>query len=456
MTPDVDVAVVGAGMAGLTAAHELRRCGVDVRLFEERPHVGGRMHSFRREGYTLDEGAEQISPRGYRATWELLARFGFGRDEVPEIGNPIGMWRAGQVHTGVADPGAVLRGAGLRPRARLDLARVLARIGRRGDAFDPDRPEATPLADTTLSEWCRQFHPDLHDYLFQPVSGCFFGWNTARSTAAPALSLLGSVGPARAWRTYRDGMDSLARRLATGIDVEFGSAVREVVADGDTSRLVFDDRTITARSVLLCVPAPIAAELYVNPPRDELPFLTACTFTPVLKVSCMLERPLGPVGSTSPYVLLTPDAEEEVLSGVIFDHAKHIGRVPPGRGLLSLMADPRITPGLLEEPEHRVVERLTRAAAAYVPGLDAATRTSFVHSFRHGLPEATPEALRSRAHFAARPPGPVDYAGDWITLRPASEGAVRSGAEVASRTLRRLRSRPATLSNAEEKVRETA
>ncbi|MET9870451.1 FAD/NAD(P)-binding protein, partial [Streptomyces sp. NPDC006386] len=125
MSPDLDVAVVGAGMAGLTTAHELRRAGLKVRVFEEQEHVGGRMHSFRQDGYIIDEGAEQISDQGYRATWELLARLGVPDHDVPRIGRSIGVWRAGRAHPGVADRSAVLTGAGLSPRARFDLARLL-------------------------------------------------------------------------------------------------------------------------------------------------------------------------------------------------------------------------------------------------------------------------------------------------------------------------------------------
>ncbi|WP_202442557.1 FAD-dependent oxidoreductase, partial [Streptomyces sp. SID6137] len=53
MTPELDVAVVGAGIAGLTAAHELRRAGLSVRVYERLPDVGGRMRSLRHQGWTI-------------------------------------------------------------------------------------------------------------------------------------------------------------------------------------------------------------------------------------------------------------------------------------------------------------------------------------------------------------------------------------------------------------------
>jgi monoamine oxidase len=42
-----DVVIVGAGMAGLTAAHLLRNAGHRVRILEASDHVGGRVHTFR-------------------------------------------------------------------------------------------------------------------------------------------------------------------------------------------------------------------------------------------------------------------------------------------------------------------------------------------------------------------------------------------------------------------------
>ncbi|MGW7527304.1 NAD(P)/FAD-dependent oxidoreductase [Streptomyces sp. NPDC054783] len=445
MSPDLDVAVVGAGVAGLTTAHELRRAGLEVRVFEERAYVGGRMHSFRHDGYVIDEGAEQIPERGYRATWELLARLGVPDHHVPRIGKAIGVWRDGCAHPGVADPAALLSGAGLAPRARLDLGRFLAWTALHRRAFDGDHPERTPVGTDTVAQFARRYHRDVHDYLFQPVAGCFFGWDTARSAAAPLISLLNDVGPISGWRTYHDGMDLLARRLADGLDIAAGTPVHEVVDDGDGVRLHGPAGTVKARAAVLCVPAPVAARLHGKAPEDEQAFLAACTFTPTLKVSCLLDRPLAPVSRRPLYALLAPDAEDDVLSGIIVDHVKHPGRAPAGKGLLTLMADPRRIPELRGASSAETAERLVRAATRYVPGLDVAHRRHFVHAFTHGLPEATPEALQRRLRFMARPLRPVEYAGDWVMLRPASEAAVRSGALAASRVLSRLH--PAPTSN---------
>ena len=72
------VAVAGAGLAGLSAADELRRAGAEVTVLEARERVGGRVWSRRLDnGAVVEMGAEYILP-GNTAVRELAARFGLG------------------------------------------------------------------------------------------------------------------------------------------------------------------------------------------------------------------------------------------------------------------------------------------------------------------------------------------------------------------------------------------
>ncbi|MFF1674317.1 amine oxidase, partial [Nocardiopsis flavescens] len=64
----------------------------------------------------------------------------------------------------------------------------------------------------------------------------------------------------------------------------------------------------------------------------------------------------------------------------------------------------------------------------------ARVRRTVAHRFRHGLPLPGPEALAARPAFTGRPPAAVEYAGDWTSLRPCSEGAVASAFTAAERT----------------------
>lgn len=58
------VAIVGCGMAGLSAARLLSRAGYQIVIYEKSRGVGGRMATRRVNGCTLDHGAQVIKPDG--------------------------------------------------------------------------------------------------------------------------------------------------------------------------------------------------------------------------------------------------------------------------------------------------------------------------------------------------------------------------------------------------------
>src|SRR5699024_8685902 len=73
---DSDVIVIGAGLAGLSAARRLRRLGHSVTVLEARDRVGGRTESGKlSDGQWIDLGAQWIGP-GQDRMYELAGRLG--------------------------------------------------------------------------------------------------------------------------------------------------------------------------------------------------------------------------------------------------------------------------------------------------------------------------------------------------------------------------------------------
>ncbi|GIV60954.1 MAG: FAD-dependent oxidoreductase [Rhodothermaceae bacterium] len=57
------VAVIGAGLSGLTAASTLHRAGLPVRIFDKGRGPGGRMSRRRQDGFHFDHGAQYFTAR---------------------------------------------------------------------------------------------------------------------------------------------------------------------------------------------------------------------------------------------------------------------------------------------------------------------------------------------------------------------------------------------------------
>ena len=75
-----DVVVLGAGLAGLSAARELTESGLDFVVLEARDRVGGRTYTvpFEAAGCSVDLGAEWVAPGHHSALVAELARYGIG------------------------------------------------------------------------------------------------------------------------------------------------------------------------------------------------------------------------------------------------------------------------------------------------------------------------------------------------------------------------------------------
>ena len=62
MTKQVEVAIIGAGLAGLSCAIELQKNKIDFQIFEASDGVGGRVRSDVIDGFTLDRGFQLYNP----------------------------------------------------------------------------------------------------------------------------------------------------------------------------------------------------------------------------------------------------------------------------------------------------------------------------------------------------------------------------------------------------------
>ncbi len=82
-TGDVEIAIVGAGAAGIAAARLCRAAGVSVAVLEARGRIGGRAVTVRLGGHQVDLGAHwlhagDLNPlvRIGRVSGALIAEFG--------------------------------------------------------------------------------------------------------------------------------------------------------------------------------------------------------------------------------------------------------------------------------------------------------------------------------------------------------------------------------------------
>lgn len=234
--------VVGAGLAGLVAADELARAGVEVVVLEARSRVGGRVWSRRLEnGAVVEMGAEYILP-GNTAILELVDRFG------------LGLWDKG-MNYGWRDPRG---GTGT---THEELAAAVASAERALAAGAGTGQSARDfLAELDIPAGAREA------ILARVEISCA---NTADRVAASDLSGVAHID--------REPSPSIAggnQRLPLALAGELGDAVRldsavQALAWGDRVRVDTATGSIDADVAVVAVPASVLATIAFDPPLPE-------------------------------------------------------------------------------------------------------------------------------------------------------------------------------------------
>jgi predicted NAD/FAD-binding protein len=213
LNPPTAVAVIGAGLAGLTAARRLRDAGCDVVVYEARGRVGGRTHSVSDGflgGQHADLGAELV-PAGYRALQRLAADVGV------ELSDLVSYERAGEWKTSL--------------EAYLESGRLI--IGGElleGGAFDMLDQEIR----SALAQWVRRAH--LSPAAIGAIKSVARMLTQADLHQLDGEHYLFSQRPMRGARRVVGGTDMLARALADGLDVRLDTPVRRVRQGGGSPR----------------------------------------------------------------------------------------------------------------------------------------------------------------------------------------------------------------------------
>jgi phytoene dehydrogenase-like protein len=98
------VVIIGAGCAGLSAAYNLKKQGVDFVVFEASKYVGGRCRTEYEDGYEFFVGAGSTEPQ-WDTTFEYLKEFGL-EDRIYSVGGMrFGFVKKGKVYTVFLGPG---------------------------------------------------------------------------------------------------------------------------------------------------------------------------------------------------------------------------------------------------------------------------------------------------------------------------------------------------------------
>lgn len=243
------IIVVGAGIAGIAAASDLKARGFDVTVIEARNRIGGRIYTDRSLGMPVDLGAQWIEGTTSNPVAEIAGRIGAPLHETDEDNTFIYTTKA------------------LSEDEAEEVAEEVKRLEQQAEKVAEDSDEDISVAQAVYEALgSRRRSPEI-EWVLKTIE----------------LGISDSLDVASAWYSDDDegvdgpgvvlplGYDQIAHELAKGLDIRLGEPVREI----NYSRSEVSAVTLTgeyrADRVIVTVPLGVlkAGDLNMHPALSD-------------------------------------------------------------------------------------------------------------------------------------------------------------------------------------------
>jgi len=438
----VDVVIVGAGFAGLTAAHDLVNQGYSVVVLEGRDRVGGRVLTGEIAGVKVDLGGTWVA-KEHDAIRAIADQVGCTTVKQFVEGRST-LWLAGKRST---YKGTIPR---LSPAALVNMTRIQTALDKLAKTVDVDAPWNSPRAAEldaiTLEEWLdRKRARTTTRAMMTIVTKVEFGCQTSDVSLLHMLRTIRAFGGVDHMLDAEGGMQDaryvettqeIAVRYAAllGDRVHTNSPVRRITQDADGVTVDTDTAQFQAKYAIVTTATEHRAGIKFEPalPGTAQSMIGSWGLGALSKAFVAYDKPFWRAEGLSGEALTD--------TGTVFI-TFDVSPRPNGPGILMAFCDPRVFDA--HSPEVRkaqVVKQLTdlygAEAASPIDYIDQCWRTD---DFAPGGPNPVvgPYASVRYGSVLTEPHGRVHWAGtetagEWTgSMNGAVLSARRVSGEVA-------------------------
>lgn len=429
----MNLAVVGAGMSGLSCALRLQQAGHVVTVFERDPEVGGRMATVVADGLSIDVGANLLLDHydrlkaiaaevGLADTWfEFQAGNGGVLEDQQTADKPL------STVSGLA------RQQGMRWVERARLVGFLADAWRDNDGLDFFDLSAGDEAMDGVDTWTgveERVGEGAARHLVDPFVRAFH-FHGSRHLSYKYFRALAGLLVQRGRFTchgFRGFMGSLPRAIAARLDVRTQAPVWRVARDagGWIVQQGVDEERFDA--VVVATTASVARRLIVAPSPIVAHLLDSVAYSRT--ATCSYRVPRDAIGDFEG--LLVPFHESALIANCANEACK--GSADADGCVVSLGLHDEAAAALVDLPDDALARMVALEWARLYPRCADRMTALHVHRWSEALPIYGVGSLARIRRFweAGQGDDGLWLCGDYLN-HPWLEGAVRCGEEVARR-----------------------
>ena len=261
----IDLAIVGGGAAGISAAREAKKRGLEAVILEASDRLGGRVQTIDWQGSKLDLGATWMHSADRNPVAALAEEIGVSIDRAPTP------WRNQYKNLGFSAEEQANSWAAM--QAFADRLRSGVPDDRASGALEPN------------GEW---------NGFLEALNGYLNGTSLEKTSAADFIAYWDGSESVN-WR-LPGGYGALVLLLAGGLDARTNCVVRRVDWAQGAVRLTSDQGVIEARRAIIAVPTNVLASSDIAFPGSADDHLHAASQLPLGRVEKLFLAPPDPHG----------------------------------------------------------------------------------------------------------------------------------------------------------------
>jgi oxygen-dependent protoporphyrinogen oxidase len=439
------VIVIGAGTSGLAATHTLRKRGAEVITLEAKDTAGGRIVGARKDGYTMDLGAQFLF-KYYDTTFQLCRELGLGEDLVT-FPLKVGIWKNGKLYAATAsldprvlwkDRADLLRFRLFSPKGMLQAARIVPLVAKRHrDLHFIDFQNMLDLDDESFADLAhRRGGEELLEYLFQPIASCLTLGEPEEIGAGYGLTLMWYA--LNGLFTLKTGIGTLAESMYEKCkdSVRLSAPVKRIVLEGGAVKGVETDQGLMEADAVICTTTStttlkIAPDLPdgLRVPLEKVSYSACC------HVMFGLRDHLLPQGW---YAVGLPRLAGSSMAGFTDNSVKSPLYTPPGGGMVHCFTFGKHAFELNRMADDEVFSRLKGEIKQFVPSMPDEPFFSEIYRWDEAVCLSPPGMLKTINRMKMdnyRDVKGLFLAGEYMFM-PSVDGALRSGIDAAEAALR--------------------
>jgi oxygen-dependent protoporphyrinogen oxidase len=326
------IAILGAGITGLTAAYYIQKAGLPVVVLEKSDLPGGNLRSLQKGPYLLETGPNTLQLNN--SLFDFLTETGFAGNI--QYARPEAKYRY------------ILKNDRYQrlPSGPISLffSSFFSWKAKRSIIREPKVP-FQEVPGETMDHFCRRrFGDEVTDFVVAPfVSGIYAGnprsllveeafprlkeWEKNHGSVVKGFSIAAKTNHHKGTFAFPGGIGDLARHLANKVEVTYGTEVISVKKNQEGFRIETNGKPVEASHIISTVPAHVAAELFQEISPEFEAALAAIEYPPVTVVHTAYKK--SQVGRhLKGFGALHPPSEQAFSLGTLFTSTLFEGRCP--------------------------------------------------------------------------------------------------------------------------------